>query len=88
MALAYLFKGNANPVLLDPEDSAVEHDAPMLGHKSKPIGDVARVRHIDSGSICGDIRDTTADAHPIAIYLRGMIDCCSLPNLGHNWCAP
>ena len=40
MALAYLFKGNANPVLLDPEDSAVEHDATMLGHKLKPIGDV------------------------------------------------
>lgn len=80
----YLFEGNANPVLLDPDDSAVEHDTSMLGHKMKPIGDLSRIWYIDSGPISGDIYDTTADARPIAIYLRGMIDSCPLPILAHD----
>jgi hypothetical protein len=81
----YLFEGNANSVLFDPEDAAVEHDAAMLGHKSKPIGDVVRVRHIDRGPISGDIYDTTADAHSITTYSRGMIDFCPpLPILDHD----
>jgi hypothetical protein len=32
----------------------------------------------------GDINDATADAHPTGAYLRGIIDCCSLPILGHD----
>lgn len=81
---SHLFKGNANPVLLDPEDSAVEHDATMLRHKLKPIREVVRIRYIDGSPMGRNIRDTAADAHPIVIYLRGMIDCCSLPILGHD----
>jgi hypothetical protein len=65
--------------------SAVEHDAAMLGHKSKPIGDVVRVRYIDRGPISGDIYDITADAHSITTYSRGMIDFCPrLPILDHD----
>jgi hypothetical protein len=36
----YLFERHTNSVLLDPDYSAVEHDAAMFGHKLKPIGDV------------------------------------------------
>ena len=50
----------------------------MLGHKLKPIGDAARILNIDSGPMSGDIYDATADAHPIATYLRGVIDFCPL----------
>lgn len=53
----------------------------MLGHKLKPIGDLERIRYIYRGPIGGDIYNTTADARPIAIYLRGMIDSCPLPIL-------
>ncbi len=70
--LPYLLEDNADPVLLDPKDSAVEHDTTVLGHKLKPIGNVVWIRHIDSGPMSGYIYDTTADAHPIAMNLRGM----------------
>ncbi len=84
-ALLYLFEGHADPVPLDPEDSAVEHDAAMLGHKSKPIREVMHVRHIDRRPISGYIYDITAAAHSITTYSRGMIDFCPrLPILDHD----
>ncbi|EAQ36019.1 hypothetical protein NB311A_11277 [Nitrobacter sp. Nb-311A] len=73
---AALFEGDANPVPLDPDDSAVDHDAAMLCYQLKPIGNVARIWYIDSAPISGNIYDATADARPIATYLRGMIDSC------------
>jgi hypothetical protein len=57
----------------------------MLRHKSKPIGDEARVRHIDRRFISGDIYDTTAHAHAITTYSRGVIDFRPrLPILDHD----
>jgi hypothetical protein len=83
-ALPHLFERNANPVLLDPEDSAIEHDATMLGHKLKPLGDAARILNIDSSPMSGDIYDATADAHPTGAYLRGVLNSCPFPILGHE----
>jgi hypothetical protein len=79
--LPHLFEGHANPVLIDPEDSTVEHDAAMFGHKSKPLGDVVHVRHIDRRSISGNVYDTTADAYSITTYSRGVIDFCPRPSI-------
>ncbi|GEC16486.1 hypothetical protein J2S34_001418 [Nitrobacter winogradskyi] len=55
----------------------------MLGHKLKPIGDAARILNIDSSPMSRDIYDATADAHPTAMNLRGMLNCCPLPFLKH-----
>jgi hypothetical protein len=83
-ALPHLFKSNTNPVLLDPEDSAIEHDATMLGHKLKPVREAARILNIDSSPMSGDIYDATADAHPTSAYLRGVLNSCPFAILGHD----
>lgn len=46
-----LFERNADPVLLDPDDSTVEHDATMLSRKLKPFGDIERILNVDSSSM-------------------------------------
>jgi hypothetical protein len=56
----------------------------MLGHKLKPVGDAARILNIDSSPMSGDIYDATSDAQPTGAYLRGVLNSCPFPILGHD----